>query len=78
MGLGNHIDYRCADGRFLTSPCGMAVSNTRYLSGGETRVNTGKRGWELHLSEYILCQDRMLMLVVSVSQISEEQLLYSP
>jgi hypothetical protein len=26
------IDYRCADGRFLMSPRGMAVFNTRYLS----------------------------------------------
>jgi hypothetical protein len=25
------IDYRCADGRFLMSPRGVAVSNHRYL-----------------------------------------------
>ncbi len=29
----------------------MAVSNTRYLSTSETRVNAGIRGWKLHLSE---------------------------
>jgi hypothetical protein len=37
------IDYRCADGRFLMSPRGMEVSNTRYLSSSETRVNAGIR-----------------------------------
>ncbi len=45
------IHYRCADSRFLMSPRGMAVSNTRYLSSCETRVNAGIRGWKLHLSE---------------------------
>ncbi len=40
---GVSIDYRCADSRFLMSPRGMAVS--------ETRVNAGIRGWKLHLSE---------------------------
>jgi hypothetical protein len=34
-------DYRCADGRFLMSPRGVTVSNTRYLSSSETRVNAG-------------------------------------
>jgi hypothetical protein len=51
------IDYRCADGRFLMSPRGVAVSNTRYLSSSETRVYAGIRGWKLHLSESILCQE---------------------
>ncbi len=51
------IDYRCADGRFLMSPRGMAVSNTRYLSSSETRVNAGIRGWILHLSESNWCQE---------------------
>jgi hypothetical protein len=45
------IDYGCADGRFMMSPHGMAVSNTRDLSSSETRVNAGIRGWKLHLSE---------------------------
>jgi hypothetical protein len=46
-----HIEYRCADGRFLMSSRGMAVSNTRYLSSSETRVHAGIRGFKLHLSE---------------------------
>ncbi len=50
------IDCICADGRFLMSPRGMAVSNTRYHSSSETRVNGGIRGWKLHLSESTLCQ----------------------
>jgi hypothetical protein len=37
----NSIDYRCADGRFLMPPRGMAVSKTRYLSSSESRVNAG-------------------------------------
>jgi hypothetical protein len=45
------IDYRCADGRFLMSPRGMAVNNTKYLSSSETRVNAGIKGWKWHLSE---------------------------
>ncbi len=45
------IDYRCADSRFMMSPRGMAVSNTRYLYDSETRVNAGIRAWKLHLSE---------------------------
>ncbi len=51
------IDYRCADGRFLMSPRGVAVSNTRYLSSSETKVNAGIRGWKLLLSESTLCQE---------------------
>ncbi len=35
----------------------MAVSNTRYLSSSETRVNTGIRGWKLHLSESTIYQE---------------------
>jgi hypothetical protein len=38
------IDYRCADGRFLMSSSGMAVSNIRYDSSSVTRVNAGIRG----------------------------------
>jgi hypothetical protein len=45
------IDYRCADGRFLMSPRGVAVSNHQYLSSSETRVNADIRGWKLHLFE---------------------------
>ncbi len=52
----SNIDYRRADGRFLMSPRGMAVSNTRYPSSSETRVNAGIRGWKLHLSESTWCQ----------------------
>ncbi len=51
------IDYRCADGRFLMSPWDTAVPKTRYLSGSETRVNAGIRGWKLHLSESTSCQE---------------------
>jgi hypothetical protein len=52
------IDYRCADGRFLMSPRGMAVSKTKYLSSSETiRVNAGIREWKLRLSELTLCQE---------------------
>jgi hypothetical protein len=41
------------------------------------RVNagTGERNWKLHLSELI---DAGNLLLVSVSQISEEQLFYNP
>ncbi len=46
-----NLDYRCAEGRFLMSPHGMAVFNTRYLSCSETMVNACIRGWKLHLSE---------------------------
>jgi hypothetical protein len=41
------IDYRCAGGRFLMSPRGMTVSNTRYFSSSETRVNTSITGMEI-------------------------------
>jgi hypothetical protein len=51
VGMGGSIDYRCADGRFRMSPRGVAVSNHRYLSSSETRVNAGIRGRKLHLSE---------------------------
>ncbi len=51
------IDYRCADGRFLMSPRGMAVSNTKYFSSSETRVNAGIKGWKWHLSESTWCQE---------------------
>jgi hypothetical protein len=44
------IDHRYADGRFLMSPCGVAVSNHGYLSSSETRVNAVIRGRKLHLS----------------------------
>jgi hypothetical protein len=49
--------YRCADGRFLMSSRGVAVSNTKYLSSSETRVNAGIGGWKLYLFESILCQE---------------------
>jgi hypothetical protein len=52
-----YIDYRWADGRILMLPRGMTVSNTRYLSSSETRVNAVIRGWKLHLSEITLCQE---------------------
>jgi hypothetical protein len=54
---GHGIDYGCADGRFLMSPCSMAVSNTKYFYNSETRVNAGIRGWKLPLSESIWCQE---------------------
>ncbi len=51
-------EYRCADGRFLMSPRGMAVSNSSiYLSSSGTRVNADIRGWKLHLSESTWCQE---------------------
>jgi hypothetical protein len=55
--IGETKDYRCAGGRFLMSPHGMAVSNTRYLSSNEIRVNACIRGWKLHLSETTLCHE---------------------
>jgi hypothetical protein len=51
------IDWRCADGRFLMLPRGMAVSNTRYLFSSETRVNASIRGWKWHRSESTWCQE---------------------
>jgi hypothetical protein len=40
------MDYRCADGRFLTPPRGMAISITKYLSSFEARVYAGIKGWK--------------------------------
>ncbi len=65
---GMLIDYICAHGRFLMSPSGMAVSNTRYLSSSGTRVNAGIRGWNC---TYLKQLHAKHLLVVSVSQISE-------
>ncbi len=53
----------------------MGVSNTRYLSSSETRVNAGIRGWMLHLSESTWCQESVGGTSFTNS---EEQLLYSP
>jgi hypothetical protein len=39
------------------SPRDMAVSNTRYLSSSETRVNAGIRGSKLHLCVSTWCQE---------------------
>jgi hypothetical protein len=39
------------------SPRGEAVSNTRYLSSSEKRVNADIRVWKLHLSESNWCQE---------------------
>ncbi len=58
------------------SPRGMAVSNTRYLSSNETRVNAGIRWWKLHLSESTSWQESVGG--ICFAYISEEQLLYSP
>jgi hypothetical protein len=72
-----NIDYRCADGRFLVSTRGMSlmsVSNTKYLSSSETRVNAGKKDGNHTYLNYL---DARNLLVVSVSQMSEAQLLYS-
>ncbi len=54
---GHSMDNRCADGRILMSPRVMAVSNARYLSSSETRVNAGIKGWKLHLTESTRCQE---------------------
>jgi hypothetical protein len=51
--------YRCADRRFLMSPRGLAVSNTRYLSSSETSVNVGIKGWKWHLSESIFSVQKL-------------------
>jgi hypothetical protein len=53
----DHIDYRCADDRFLMSPRGITVSNTKYLSSSETRVNADIKGWKWHLSKSNWCQE---------------------
>jgi hypothetical protein len=53
----------------------MAVSNTRCLSSSETRFNDGIKDENC---TYLNPLDSRNLLVVSVSQISEEQLLYSP
>jgi hypothetical protein len=55
--VNKSIDYRCADGSFLMSPRGLAVSSTRYISSHETRANASIRGWKLHLSESTWCQE---------------------
>jgi hypothetical protein len=57
------------------SPRGMAVSNTRYLCSSEAEVNAGIRGW---ICTYLNQLDARNLWVVSVSQMSEQQLLYSP
>ncbi len=38
------IYYRCADGRFLMLPRGVAVSSHRYISSSETMVSAVIRG----------------------------------
>ncbi len=55
--VNKSIDYRRADGSFLMSPRGLAVSSTRYISSHETRANASIRGWKLHLSESTWCQE---------------------
>jgi hypothetical protein len=54
---GMGIDYKCADGRCLMSPHGMAVSYHKYLPSSETRINAGIRGWKRYLSEWTCCQE---------------------
>jgi hypothetical protein len=55
----------------------MAVSNAKYLySSSETRVTAGIRGWKCRT--YLNQLDARNLLVVSVSQITEAQLLHSP
>jgi hypothetical protein len=53
-------------------PRSMAVSDTQFISSSETRVNAGGNG--THLNQL----DARNLLTVSVSQISQAQLLYSP
>ncbi len=54
--IKNTIDYRCADSRFLISPCGVAVSYQLSFQQ-RTMVNAGIWGWKLHLSESTWCQE---------------------
>ncbi len=74
--IAAHIDYRYADGRFTMSPRGViTVSNQNYLSTSETlRVNTGIQKWK---STCLNQRDVRNLLLVSVSHISEEQLMYN-
>jgi hypothetical protein len=51
------IEYRCADGRFLMSPRGVAIPNQNYLSSSETRVNASLKTWKSHLSQSNWCQE---------------------
>jgi hypothetical protein len=53
----------------------MAVPNTRYLSNSETRVMLAKEDGNC---SYLNQLNARNLLVVSVSQIKEWQLLYSP
>ncbi len=58
-------DYRCADVRFLKSPRGMAVFNTKCLSSSEKRFDAGIKGYGN--GTYLNQLDARNLLVVSVS-----------
>jgi hypothetical protein len=57
------------------SPSGMAVSDPRYLSSSEQGLMSALEGGN---GTYLNQRDARNLLVVSVSQISEDQFLYSP
>jgi hypothetical protein len=57
------------------SPRGVTVASHRYLSSSETRLMLAK---EDENSTYLNQLDARNLLVVSVSQMSEEQLLHDP
>jgi hypothetical protein len=51
------IDYRCEDGRFTASVSCVTNSNPDLqLALGDTGVNSGRRSWNIHSSEWAWCQ----------------------
>jgi hypothetical protein len=42
-------DYRCVDGRFELSECGVLIVNSRSVSSRETEVRNGIKSWKAHL-----------------------------
>ncbi len=73
--LASTIDYRCADGRFQQSACGVTILNNRSVSSSETGViETGwKAGKHTHFHQL---NSRKLLTVFNTAK-SEGLQLYS-
>jgi hypothetical protein len=68
------IDNRCEDGRFPASASCVKISNPNSFSSSETRTNSRKRSCK---STYLNELNARKPIMVSISQISEEEGLYS-
>ncbi len=47
--LMQNIDYRCADGKFQQSTCGVTILNSRSVSSSEREVRNGISSWKERL-----------------------------